>query len=89
MMGFLDKYKSPLMEVIGNIHDNPELTYEETLPPPRSRKKKNGTFQVEFVVKKNPKREPYIVHSGKDSKLIYEVTQEEMNNAIDEVTGIK
>jgi uncharacterized phage protein (TIGR01671 family) len=88
MNGFSD-WDSYKMEVIGNIHDNPELTYEETLPPPRSRKKKNGTFQVEFVVKKNPKREPYIVHSGKDSKLIYEVTQDEMNNAIDEVTGIK
>ena len=84
MSGFSDKWDSYKMEVIGNIHDNPELTYEETLPPPRSRKKKNGTLQVEFVVKENPKREPYIERSGNNAKVICEVTQEEMNNAVNQ-----
>lgn len=84
MMGFSDRWDSYRMEVIGNIHDNPELTYKETLPPIKSRKKKNGTLQVEFVVKENPKREPYIERSGNNAKVICEVTQEEMNNAVNQ-----
>lgn len=72
-----DSYR---FEVIGNIYDNPELAkpYSLNLPAPKQRKKRNKGIIVEFVVSDNPKPEPHV----EDNKLIYEVTQEEMNEAI-------
>jgi hypothetical protein len=82
MCNFHEKYSivNRCVEVIGNIHDNPELAkpYSLNLPEPKRRKKRNKGFQVEFVVSENPKPEPYI----EGNKLIYEVTQEEMNDVV-------
>ena len=82
MCGFDEKYSifNHRVEVIGNIHDNPELAqpYSLNLPAPRQRKKRDKGFQVEFVVSDNPKHEPYAV----GNKIVYEVTQEEMHDAI-------
>lgn len=82
MCGFDEKYSifNHRVEVIGNIHDNPELAqpYSLNLPASRQRKKRDKGFQVEFVVSDNPKPEPYI----DGNKLVYEVTQEEMHDAI-------
>lgn len=82
MCGFDEKYSifNHRVEVIGNIHDNPELAqpYSLNLPAQRQRKKRDEGFQVEFVVSDNPKPEPYI----DGNKLVYEVTQEEMHDAI-------
>lgn len=82
MCGFDEKYSifNHRVEVIGNIHDNPELAkpYSLNLPAPRQRKKRDKGFQVEFVVSDNPKPEPFI----DGNKLVYEVTQEEMHDAI-------
>ena len=82
MCGFDEKYSifNHRVEVIGNIHDNPELAqpYSLNLPAPRQRKKRDKGFQVEFVVSDNPKPEPYAV----GNKIVYEVTQEEMHDAI-------
>ena len=64
----------------GFFNDNPELAqpYSLNLPAPRQRKKRDKGFQVEFVVSDNPKPEPYTI----GNKLVYEVTQEEMHDAI-------
>ena len=82
MCNFHEKYSivNRCVEVIGNIHDNPELAkpYSLNLPEPKRRKKRDKGFQVEFVVSENPKPEPYI----EGNKLIYEVTQEEMNDVV-------
>ena len=82
MCGFDEKYSifNHRVEIIGNIHDNPELAkpYSLNLPAPRQRKKRDKGFQVEFVVSDNPKPEPYVV----GNKIVYEVTQEEMHDAI-------
>ena len=82
MCGFDEKYSifNHRVEVIGNIHDNPELAkpYSLNLPAPRQRKKRDKGFQIEFVVSDNPKPEPYVV----GNKIVYEVTQEEMHDAI-------
>jgi hypothetical protein len=82
MCNFNEKYSivNHRVEVIGNIHDNPELAqpYSLNLPAPRQRKKRDKGFQIEFVVSDNPKPEPYVV----GNKIVYEVTQEEMHDAI-------
>lgn len=76
-----DSYR---FEVIGNIHDNPELAkeYSLNLPAPKPRKKKG--LSVEFVVKDNPKKEPYMERDKNVATVVFEVTQEQMNKAIDE-----
>ena len=68
-------------EVIGNIFDTPELaqSYSLNLPKSKPRKRSNKGLQVEFVVKDEPKKEAY--EDG--SKIVFEVTQEEMNDAIE------
>ena len=80
-----DSYR---FEVIGNIWDNPEMNKTISLnlpaPKPRNLRPKDG-IQVEFVVKDNPKPEAYIEHTGKRSaKIVLEMTQEQMDKAIEE-----
>ena len=45
-----------------------------------------GGFQVEVVVRKNPKPEPYIKHLKNGTvKFIFEVTQEQMDASVTEL----
>lgn len=45
-----------------------------------------GGFQVEVVVRKNPKPEPYIKHLKNGTvKFIFEVTQEQMDASVMEL----
>lgn len=48
-----------------------------------SQKKTQRGFQVEVVVRKHPKPEPYVRHLKNGTvKLIKEITQEEMDKAV-------
>lgn len=78
MANHFDAYR---LEVIGNIFDTPELAqpYSLNLPKSKPRKRSNKGLQVEFVVKDEPKKEAYT----EGSKIVFEVTQEEMNDAIE------
>lgn len=73
--------------MIGNIHDNPELAkeYSLNLPAPKPRKKKG--LSVEFVVKDKPKKEPYVEMDKNGATVVFEVTQEQMNKAIEKQAG--
>lgn len=81
MMASHSDFDSYRFEVIGNIFDTPELAqpYSLNLPKSKPRKRSNKGLQVEFVVKDEPKKEAYT----EGSKIVFEVTQEEMNDAIE------
>ena len=87
MLGLSD-FDSYRFEVIGNVHDSPELAQPMSLDlperKPRKPVKRRGSLVVEFVVNDKPNRKPRVERPDKHSAtIVMEVTQEEMNKAVD------
>lgn len=87
--GSFDSYK---FEIVGNIYDNPELAqeYSLNLPKPKPRRKPIRGLQVEFLVKDDPKAEPYVAERSKHgARIVFEGTQAEIDKAIQAVIAKK